>query len=65
MFLILGCLNTEFRELLLIVFSFQIIVLNDTFVNMLKIVGLIKLDHMRELSLSSNKTIILLLYLSA
>ena len=34
MFLILGCLNTEFRELFLPVFSFQITLFNDTFVNM-------------------------------
>ena len=65
MLLILGCLNTEFRELLLLVFSFQITLLNDTFINMLKIISSIGLDHMRELSLSSNKIlIILLLYLA-
>ena len=61
MLLILGCLNTEFRELLLLVFSFQITLLNDTFINMLKIVSSIGLDHMRELSLSSNKILIILL----
>ena len=61
MLLILGCLNTEFRELLLLVFSFQIILLNDTFINMLKIISSIGLDHMRELSLSSNKILIILL----
>ena len=61
MLLILGCLNTEFRELLLLVFSFQITLLNDTFINMLKIISSIGLDHMRELSLSSNKILIILL----
>ena len=35
---------------------------NDTYVNMLKIVSSIRLDYMRELSLSSNKIIILLLF---
>ena len=35
---------------------------NDTYVNMLKTVSSIWLDHMRELSLYSNKIIILLLF---
>ena len=33
MFLNLGCLNTEFRKLLLPVFSFQITLTSDTFIN--------------------------------
>ena len=36
MLLDLDCLNTEFRKLLLSIFNFQRILLNDTFVNMLK-----------------------------
>ena len=39
MLLILGCLNTKNRKLLIPVFSFQIILLNDTFINILKVVG--------------------------
>jgi len=39
MLLILGCLNTIFRKLHLLVFSFQTILLNGTFVNMLKTMG--------------------------
>ena len=71
MFFILERLNTEFRELFLPVFSFQISLFNDTFVNTLKTVGLlIRLyvlylsNKMRKLSLSSNKKLILLLYSS-
>ena len=37
--LILGYLNIENRKLLLPAFSFQIILLNNTYVNILKIVG--------------------------
>ena len=37
--LILGCLKTEFRKLLLPIFNFQMTLLNDTFVNMLKTIG--------------------------
>ena len=33
MFLILGCLNIDFRKLVLVVFSFQIMLSNDTFIN--------------------------------
>ena len=40
-FLILGCLNTEFRKLSLTAFNFQIILFNDTFVNILKTIGFI------------------------
>ena len=39
MFFILERLNTKFRELFIPVFSFQITLFNDTFVNMLKTVG--------------------------
>ena len=66
-FFILKCLNTKFREPLLPIFSFQIILFNDIFINMFKTIGLTWLDQMRELSLSSNIIIIIifLLYLSA
>ena len=38
MLLILGCLNIEFRKLLLLVSNFQTTSLSDTFVNILKTV---------------------------
>ena len=37
--LILKCLNTENRKLFILVFSFQIILFNDTFINILKTIG--------------------------
>ena len=41
----LGCLNTKFRKLLLLVFSFRITLFNDTFVNMLKTIEPTSLDN--------------------
>ena len=41
MLLVLGYLNTKFRKLLLPIFRFQIMLLNDTFVNILKNMGLL------------------------